>query len=558
MTTRSPYLLDPIDNFCAISGHSTLLIDNKLYITTGYAPVIENGTTRVASSPWIRVIDLNEPFNLNQTASVTTILPPSIVPVNIPDNQGASFWWDPEGSTIIYTQGGATIEGSGGVIRDANLVSFGRPGKSWTGGYNSANDSFETWEEIDTPFLGQTGQTFSLRRFFDPVKRKGYIYGGAVVGDGGGDWNQILTYDAVQQSWTNQTTPYGNFDSVGAAVPFTTTTGKVLGIVFGGTLNGTPLSMETIFIHDTETDNWYRQRTNGSPPIPRGHFCATVIKAQDGTSTQILVFGGFGEGHPSDIFALSLPSFTWIQLEERSPDFLPGPGIRLQPSCDVVNNRFFTIFGGRSLVGGDTANCDTQQNALFMYDLTEREWIIDYDPALRDYTIPEPVYQAIGGNSSGGATMIEPPQGFAAPTMAELFAITTPATTTSSSPTGTETTIPPTETSASGGKKASPGAIAGGVIAGVIIVIGALAWLYFRRKNRVRNLPGLPFAEPPPPPPRAGIGEVPTDRAYAVEVDAFPPRPEIMELNGNGILKPHGGPPIELPVMELPVDPNKR
>ncbi|KAK6503831.1 hypothetical protein TWF481_008837 [Arthrobotrys musiformis] len=487
MTTRSPYLLDPIDNFCALSGHSTLLIDNKLYITTGYAPVIENGTTRVASSPWIRVIDLNEPFNLNRTASVTTILPPSIAPVNIPDNQGASFWWDPASSSMIYTQGAPTIDGSGGVIRDANLVSFGRPGKSWTGKYDSGNNSFGRWEEIDTPFLGQTGQVTSLRRFFDPVRRKGYIYGGTVVGDNGGNWNQVITYDAVQQTWTNQTTPFGNFDSVGAAIPFTTTEGKVLGILFGGTLNGTPLSMETIFIHDTETDDWYRQRTNGSPPIPRGHFCATAIKAPDNSSTQILVFGGFGEGHPSDVFALSLPSFTWIRLEQRSPDFLPGPGIRLQPSCDIVNNRFFTIFAGRSLVGGDTANCDTRQNALFMYDLTEREWIIDYDPDARDYTIPEPVYQAIGGNSSGYATMTEPPSGFAEPTMAELFAITTPSPT-SSAPTGTETSIPPTETSAPGGKKASPGGIAGGVIAGVIIIIGALVWLYFRKKKRYRQI----------------------------------------------------------------------
>ncbi|KAF3207846.1 hypothetical protein TWF106_007142 [Orbilia oligospora] len=556
MTTRSPYLIDPIDNFCAISGHSSLVLDNKLYITTGYAPVIENGTTRIASSPWIRVIDLNEPFNLNRTASVTTILPPSIVPVNIPDNQGASFWWDPASSTVIFTQGGGTVEG--GVIRDANLVSFGRPGKSWSGRYNSGNDSFEPWGEIDTPFLGQTGQVSSLRNFFDPVGRKGYIYGGDVVGEGGGQRNQVVTYDAVQQSWTNQTTPYGAFDSVGAAIPFTTTAGDVLGILFGGTLNGTPLSMETIFIHDTTTDNWYRQRTNGSPPVSRGHFCATAIKAPDNTSTQILVFGGFGDGHPSDVFALSLPSFTWIRLEERSPDFLPGPGVRLQPSCDVVNNRFFTIFGGRSLVGGDTANCDIDQNALFMYDLTEREWIIDYDPALRDYDIPEPIYRAIGGNSSGYATVTEPPEGFAEPTMAELFAITTPATTTSSPPTGTETNIPPTTTSAPEQKKANVGGIVGGVVAGLIIVIGALVWLYFRKKKRNQNLPDLPFAQPPPPPPRAEIGGYPAVRPYAVEVDAFPLRPEIMELNGNGILKPHGGPPIELPVMELPGDPTKR
>ncbi|KAK6342382.1 hypothetical protein TWF718_007782 [Orbilia javanica] len=557
MTTQSPYLLDPIDNFCAISGHSSLVINDKLVITTGYAPVTENGTNRVASSPWIRVIDLSKSFNLNKTASVTTILPPSIVPVNIPNNQGASFWWDPQSESVIYTQGSGTVEGSGGVIRDENLISFGRPGKSWTGKFNFGNDSFESWKEIDTPLLGQTGQVASLRRFYDPRARKGFIYGGDVVGEGGGGRNQVLTYDAVERSWENKTTPFGHFDNVGVAVPYTAVSGKVLGIVFGGALNGTPLSMETMFIHDTETDNWYRQQTNGSPPSQRGHFCATVIQGPDGTSTQILVYGGFGDGHPSDVFALSLPSFTWIRLVERSPDFLPGPGVRLQPSCDIVDERFLTIFGGRSLVGGDTANCDKQQNALFMYDLNAGEWIIDYEPPTwnRGYRIPEPVYNVIGGNSSGYATLTEPPEGFAQPTMAELFALTAPATTSSSLPTGTETNIPPGETNAPAeGKKVNVAGIAGGVVAGAIIVIGALVWLFFRKKNKLKNLPYLPFAAPPPSPPRAEIGE---GVRYPVEADAFPLRPEIIELNGRSILKAHSGPPVELPGTGLPEDPKK-
>ncbi|KAK6515897.1 hypothetical protein TWF281_004489 [Arthrobotrys megalospora] len=560
MGSESPYLLDPIENFCAISGHSTLIINNKLYITTGYAPVIDNGTTRIASSPWIREIDLTGAFDLDRVASVTNILPPSIVPVNIPDNQGASFWWDPTSSSIIYTQGGGTIEGSGGVIRDERLVSFGRPGKSWVGKYNSANSSFETWEEIDTPLLGQTGQVSSLRRYFDPIGRKGYIYGGSIVGEGGGQRNQILIYDAVEQSWTNRTTPYGLFDDVGTAVSYRTTAGKILGIVFGGTLNGTPLSMETILIYDAETDTWYRQRTNGAPPIARSHFCATTIKAPDNSSTQILVYGGFGEQHPSDIFALSLPSFTWVRLEEKSPDFLPGPGVRLQPACEVVNDRFFTIFGGRSLVGGDTANCDTDQNALFMYDLTERDWISSYDPDARGYNIPQPVYAAIGGNSKGSATMTAPPDGFATPTMAELFALTTPSTTSTNAPDPTVTNPPPAETGASEGKKSSAGGIAGGVIGG-LAVLAVIGFLFFKyKKKHSRDLATLPFVEPPPPPPhqRPEIVEAPTSRPYAAEVDAFPARPPIMELNGDGLLKPYGGPPIELPVVELPADPTKR
>ncbi|KAK6331357.1 hypothetical protein TWF730_004438 [Orbilia blumenaviensis] len=546
MTTQSPYLLDPIDNFCAISGHSSLVLGNKLYITTGYAHVLENGTNRAASSPWIRSIDLNEPFNLNRTASVTTILPPSLVPVNIPNNQGASFWWDPEASSVIYAQGGGTFEGSGGIIRDANLVSFGRPGKSWTATYNAANNSLGRWGEIDTPFLGLTGQVSSLRRFFDPVTRKGYIYGGSVVSPDGGPRNQVLTYDAIRNSWTNQTS-LGIFDDVGAAVSYRTVGGKLLGIIFGGSLNGTPLTMETVFIHDTEGDKWYQQRTNGSPPNARAHFCATTIQAPDDSSMQIFIYGGFGDGHPSDIFTLSLPSFTWSRLEEISPDLLPGPGPRLQPVCEMVNNRFFTIFGGRSLAGGDPAICDVQQNALFMYDLVEKEWIMDYDASTQDYSVPEPVYRVIGGNSSGYATMTQPPGGYAEAAIAELF----------STPSATYSPLP-TETSApSKSKGPNIAGIAGGVVGAVVILAGILVWWYFRRRARRRNLAEFPFITPPPPP-RPDIVEAPSDRPHASEFDAFPPRPEIMELNGIGILKPHNGPPVELAVMEFPAHANKQ
>ncbi|KAF3927970.1 hypothetical protein ABW20_dc0109713 [Dactylellina cionopaga] len=557
--SSSPYTLDPIDNFCAISGQSTLIIDDKLYITPGYAEVSDNGT-RVASSPWVRVIDLSRSFSLNRTASASTVLPTSIVPINLPDVQGASFWYDSVGSSIIYAQGAPTVDG--GVIRPPAEVSFGRRGKSWIGNYNKETKSFTQWEEIDTPFSGQTGLVSSLRRIFDPVGRKGYIYGGTVASDDpnvAGQRAQILTYDAAQQSWTNQTVSQGAFDDVGVAVPYRNAAGKFLGIVFGGNLNGTPLSMETIFIHDPETNTWYRQRTNGNPPKARGHFCATTITAPDNSSTQVLINGGFGDGHFSDIYALSIPSFTWTQIEGSSPGLLPGPGIRLQPSCEIINNHFLGIFGGRNLFDGDTAHCDTDQNALFMYDLNKRNWILNYDAADKgEYSVPTEVFSDIGGNSSGYATMTVPPDGFADPTMAQLFALSTP------SPTGPSNTDipPPPEPPA---KKSSVAGIAGGVIGGfaALALLGAFIWFLRRRKQaRQINPPDLPPGYPPRPP---GTGmhavEAPGENLPPImEVDGFPTRPKYSELGtGNydrdGIMKPPERlPPIELPVAELPAE----
>ncbi|RVD82193.1 uncharacterized protein DFL_006626 [Arthrobotrys flagrans] len=49
--SESPYTLDPFDNFRAINGHQTLLLDDKLYITPGFARVyVSPGVNRTASN----------------------------------------------------------------------------------------------------------------------------------------------------------------------------------------------------------------------------------------------------------------------------------------------------------------------------------------------------------------------------------------------------------------------------------------------------------------------------------------------------------------------------
>lgn len=328
------------------------------------------------------------------------VLPPSIAPVDIPNVQGAAFFFDPQTQSIIYSQGSSTPGGQ--VIADEeNDQSFGRNGKSWIGRWNAANESFAPWEEIDTPFDRQSGRVSTQRKFYDPVSRRGYMYGGGVDSEieaNRGEKNQFVTYDFAEELWTNTTTPFGVFDGVGAAVPYYKADGGVLGIVFGGNLNGTPLRMNNIFVHDIATDEWYRQRTNGPEPLARGHFCATAVRAADNSSTQIIMLGGFGESHPRDVFSLSLPSFTWTKLDDPTADFLPGPGSRLQPSCDLINGHLFSVYGGRNLVDGDSGHCDENGNALFLYNLNTREWMEEFDAEDKDeYMVPADVYNVIGG-----------------------------------------------------------------------------------------------------------------------------------------------------------------
>ncbi|KAK6345657.1 hypothetical protein TWF718_007567 [Orbilia javanica] len=497
--SEPPYTLDPFEDFCAISGHQTILLDDKLYITPGFGRVTISPTVnRTASSPWVRVIDLSRSFSLDQTASVSSVLPTSIIPVNIPNVQASAFWFDPPSSSIIYAQGVPTVEG--GVIRDPSLRSFGFRGKSWIGRYDTQNQSFAPWQEVDTPFPRQNGLASSLRKVFDPIKRKGYMYGGSVQPDDGSTRipnRQLLTYDVATMTWTNGTTEPGVFDVFGTAVPYRTGRGQLLSLIFGGNLNGAQLNMDVIYIHDTESDTWHQQRTNGPTPNGRQHFCATPITSADQSSMQIIVYGGLGSNPYSDIHSLSIPSFTWTRLEATSPLTIPGPSSRIQPTCNIVNNHILAIFGGRNLADGDTAHCDWNQNALFMYNLNERQWIFNYNASDKAaYRVPEDVYRVIGGNEYGNATLMAPSDGFDTPQLAELFAFGPQISPTIES--GGPEPNPPE----AGQTPRNVAAIVGGVIGGVIVVIALvlLPLLYKQfRKKKYQLYESPPNGLPPTP-----------------------------------------------------------
>ncbi|KAK6499159.1 hypothetical protein TWF481_011730 [Arthrobotrys musiformis] len=484
MAQNSPYKGDPFSTYCALSGHQTLLLGEKLFITGGYYVRTPNRT--ISAGPWFRIVDLQTSFELDRLKNSTEILPPSIYPPVIPVVQNPAFWFDSQTSSILYSQGGGTLEG--GIYKNSGQHTTAVRGKSWTAPYNPSNNSLGLWREIDTPFNGQTGAAVSRRSFYDDKARKGYIYGRWVTRTGPDVFTDgALTYDAETLVWTNGSIPYGRMDGQGAGIPYRTVDGRILSIIFGGRLNGTPLSMTTIFVHDIANDRWYRQDTNGGDPGSRGFFCSTMVSAPDNSSHQILVYSGVPHSGPSnltDIWALSLPSFTWSLIQANSPALAPGPGPRLQSSCDIVNNHILAVFGGRNLDGGDSRNCDINGNALFLYNLNTFEWLERYDSGDKEgYSVPGAVFNDIGGNSSGFATLTAPPGGFSDPKMATLFSLTTP--------------NPPLVPGPRGTTSADVGAIAGGTIGGVAGVIGLVLLLWCFKRRRSRPLPMPPMGDDP-------------------------------------------------------------
>ena len=78
--------------------------------------------------------------------------------------------------------------------------------------------------------------------------------------------------------------------------------------------------MNNIDVYDIASSTWYKQSTSGPTPGIRVNPCAVAVSAPDGSSTNIYMFGGqsllpYGnQTQYNDMWILTLPSFTWIQV----------------------------------------------------------------------------------------------------------------------------------------------------------------------------------------------------------------------------------------------------
>jgi hypothetical protein len=155
-------------------------------------------------------------------------------------------------------------------------------------------------------------------------------------------------------------------------------------IYFGGirqTSNGTYTGepMDQIRIFDIASQRFYTQSTSGTPPAMRRRFCGGAAWAQDRSSYNMYVdntsilgsqltlrsyfYGGIvppdqqGLGF-NDVWILSIPSFTWVNVCHRRSSGLPGPyadyvqyynGSQYEhhsSSCSVINGAQMIVMGG--------------------------------------------------------------------------------------------------------------------------------------------------------------------------------------------------------------------
>ena len=307
-------------------------------------------------------------------------------------------------------------------------------------------------------------------------------------------------------------------DTVLVYVPGFGDDGILLGLA-GGT-NATYTEINEIDLYDIATSSWYKQTTSGTPPAFRVNPCAVAASAADGSSTNVYMFGGQNlsstDGGPQtryqDMWILTIPSFTWIEVDQ-SNQSIPPP--RAGHTCTIWDSQMIVVGG---YVPADIS-CDSP--GIYVFDTSELKWQNSFTAlsggnnqnqqisqsknstglsGSYGYQVPGVVQSVIGGQSTGGATVTAPAQTATAGPLATGKPITYTVTA-SNGATVTETGTPsivsggsnPNNPSGSQQQKSGPNiaAIVAGVVAGLFALLagylGFCAWVYRRQLALYKN-----------------------------------------------------------------------
>ncbi|MCJ1424703.1 hypothetical protein MMC29_002591 [Sticta canariensis] len=200
-----------------------------------------------------------------------------------------------------------------------------------------------------------------------------------------------------------------------------------------------------------------------------------------------------------DVFILTVPSFRWIKVNHKD-DFEATAGSkgRNRHRCIIYKDAQMIVLGGSVMfdndVGKDQSSCDNKAYPpLRVLDTSSYTWKKWFDPSI-EYRVPDIVTNVIGGNANGSANLTEPEGGWGFTDLQTIFSQriltsqTAPTTTSASTATSSSYAGPSASdnTSNPNGPKKHTAAIAGGVAAGVVVLIAAL-FLYRARASKAKR-----------------------------------------------------------------------
>jgi hypothetical protein len=265
--------------------------------------------------------------------------------------------------------------------------------------------------------------------------------------------------------------------------------------------------MNIIDVYDVASSTWYQQSTSGASPPIRVNPCAVVAAAPDGSSFNIYMYGGQNlvpydnQTQYSDMWILTIPSFTWIEVDMTGQS---QPPARAGHTCNIWDGQIVVVGG----YVGTEISCDSP--GIYVFNASSLEWSDTFtslsstsssseDPSAGEgstvlegssgYVVPAAVLSVIGGSPLGGATVTTPAAGSAtagpiATGRPPTYTITQSGSTVvqTSHATSTVSGSAPGRAATSSKSGSNVGTIAAGVVAGVFAALaGYLAfctWLY--------------------------------------------------------------------------------
>ncbi|KMK58332.1 hypothetical protein Y699_03752 [Aspergillus fumigatus Z5] len=246
-----------------------------------------------------------------------------------------------------------------------------------------------------------------------------------------------------------------------------------------------PGLMETVSVYDVSGDKWYLQNTTGDIPPQLTQFCSIHASAQDGSSHNIYIYGGYDglsmENTPSDdVYVLSLPSFSWIKLYSGNTTHGRSGHRCVKPYPDQM-----LVLGGVHL---DPTHC-LDGGVIQVFNLNTGRFQNTYNPNVwNEYKVPDLITTVIGGDSEGGATKASPISWTNA-SLADVFKTKYTNTISTWYPYNSTSSISPTIAPAPDKGSSFPkwaSAIIG-VILGFLFISAAAIFWFLRRRHKLRE-----------------------------------------------------------------------
>lgn len=162
-----------------------------------------------------------------------------------------------------------------------------------------------------------------------------------------------------------------------------------------------PGFMTSLPVYDIASAKWYVQQTTGDAPGQLTEFCSVVAVANDSSSFNVYIYGGYdglnADDLPSDdVWILSIPSFTWVKAYSGTSSHGRSGHRCVTPYPDQM-----IIIGG---VHQNQASC-VEGGIIQVFNLNTLQFQNTYDPATwSEYAVPAVLAKAIGGSAQGGSS----------------------------------------------------------------------------------------------------------------------------------------------------------